>query len=354
MIHFCYNEFMTANTYDIAVAKGAEVFSMTYADAELAGIYQFDSSDWGTSISDGVVSATAAVAPALDDSRKSIAGYWLASVSIPPGQKVSSAHPRWDGTGNFTVSYTLTGNTWHTLYNGQPINLANVTDPDLDFKVEFAGGIEDDDSKLSRLTVYLLEEESLKSFDEIRNATFKNMSLSESMGTQSSPRTDEGSVLKNGYFNILSDDGPDPINRKSIEFWARLDSDTGVLLSTSGSSKVSLSSNVLTIASSRVLINGVVRTNGYQVPSGWNFWRVELGTASNVQITLGAELNGTSNLNMAFFGVAIYTSIPEGTYEANVKTPTVTINESDTISVTQADDSVDIYSYSWSITSTSR
>lgn len=190
---------------EVARAKGAsDVFGFTYKDTDLADTVVFSAADWGLNSAVNVDLSDAARPALADDGVTSLAGSVTFSVTLFHLVTFSTAHVEWVGSG-MTVEYTLDGTTWTAISQNGVINLAG--DPDLDIRVSFAGGVVNDSSALTKLSVHVLNTDRILT-DRSRTLIFSadkiNGSLSLDTAADVSAAND-------------TDEIPDPVG--TIEAW---------------------------------------------------------------------------------------------------------------------------------------
>lgn len=346
MLFLCYNKFMALNTYDIALANGAEVYPLIYENADLASTFTYSSQDWGNYVNGGVL-IDDSIHPDFDVDNISLPGSWTVSVPLGHLDDPASAHVRWDG-GDVTVEYTLDGTSWTALSNGGFIDLG--VDLDLDIRASFAGGVEEDPAQLTRLAVYVLQTDTLYSSMARRNIQFNDMTLSESVTYQLALGADDGSLLNGGYIDIMPDTSDTITNVKTIEFWAKKNNSATSNWLQTAAGTVSIANTTLSYgAPFTVWVDGVLRASGYNLTlNDWHHYRIQLATDSNDKIRIGLSLSGASPANMNIFGLATYPDVQVGNYEAALATPTVTVIETSSINVSESSPEYEIYAYAWS------
>lgn len=349
---------MAENTYTIARDKGAEIYEFTYDNADIAETFHFVEGNWQPSFANNVTVADK-ITPMFDSAGISQAGTWLVSASTPDIPTAAAVQIRWVAQG-VTVSYSLNGGTtWTAIANGAVIDLAGVPAPDLDFQVSFPGGIQDDAASLTQLNIYVFATETLKSSRGIRNMTFDKVSLSELVGHQANPLPDEGAVFPSGgYLQIEPDARPtaEIVNVNTVEFWFKKTSTENSLVLDTGTEKVRINNNLITLTSCTATVDGVSVVSGTTTASlnQWHFMQVVFTTPNNRTIRLGKSLTNTDPGSYAIFGLATYPDIPTNTYAANVGNLTVRVDDPATLTVSQPAPGVDIYAYDWAIVTATR
>lgn len=325
---------------EISRARGAEVFEFTYDRADVAQTFVFDKNDWGLYLGNGV-DVSDAVRPGLDaDGTTSTPGTWTASVTLFHLDTFSSAHVVWEGSG-FTVEYTLDGTTWLPLSQRGVVNLAG--DPDFDIKVTFAGGVVEDTAALTRLSVYALKTDTIRSTGN-RTATFTADAI-----------TDEGLVISDGILSI-DPDGLTPVsNVGTVEFLARRD-ETGVATYMyNGSSSKFLGYFNLTnnLASSGVTayVNGALASDNDNVYPAHQFhhYVVVFDTLLNEVIRI-AEDGDVTLSHLALYPTQFTAAEVAALYAAQSPAP-VRVDDSSDVRVTETNPATEIYAYAWSVSS---
>lgn len=343
---------MPDNTLDIALVNGAEAYDFVYDNADVAGVFAFENGSWQPYQSDNVL-IDSVVHPEFDEDGVSEAGTF--TVSIPLGQfaEKSSAHVRWDG-GDIELSYTLNGTDWNVLTNGDYIPL--TASSDLDIRTTFAAGDPDSTAELTRLAVYVLATDTLVSSAGVRDVSFSNTGLSETSGDQTALRPDEGAhIFDGGYIEVSADTSVPATTISRIEFWAKVNNNPSVTQTMFEIGSERVARNLVQVldftAGLEVSMDGVPKADASGVPiplDTWIFYQIDLIAPVNQPFRLGKRFGDTNPTDMEVYGLAVYELQPVGTYEANVSTPTLSIDESSYLTVTETDPAYDIYAYAWS------
>lgn len=328
---------------EIAHYKGAsDVFEFNIANADVADTFVFSGDDWGSYSSNGVDLADAARPGLAADGVTSVASSVTFSVTLFHLAAFSSAHVSWEGTG-CTLEYTLDGTTWVALTQNAAIDLA--ADPDLDIRVNFAGGVVDDTAALTSLTVYVLATDTIKASSH-RVATFSADSI-----------TPEGIKLDEGKLDIPIDSVENPGVIGTVEFWARRDESgvTTYMYATSDKyvAYVNTTNNLAKLGVT-VYVNGALSTgtnNAYASGTWYHYVVVTDGTPANESVKLGIAADGTVPSDITVSHLAFYeaklTAAEAAALYAAQSTKLVRIDDPGAFTVAESSPATDVYAYSW-------
>lgn len=296
---------------EISVAKGGEVFDISYAGSDIADTFSLQPGNWGIYTTTGGVVAEETVHPAFDDDGFSIAGTWVSSISLGHLTTKSSAHVFWEGSG-ITVAYTLNGGgSWTTI--SQPTAIALTGSSDLDIRITFAGGIEDDTATLESLTVYILATDTLRS--PARTLTFSADLIDDDGIHLDAPATISAGMVG------------------TVEVWVK----TGVGITTVFDSPPA-GANYRNGAALGPIANTL-----------FHFVRV-LTTPASTPLTLSA---GNTITHVALYDYAMSVGEVATLYAAQNASP-ILFNDSGSVTVAEDSPPAEIYAYSWSIVSGGR
>lgn len=298
---------------EIARAYGAEVWEFTYDNADVADKFVFSSDDWGLYQSSNLDVADT-VTPALDvDGVTSLAGTITYSITLFHLDVFTTAHVSWVGTG-VTLEYTLNGTTWIALSQNSVITLAG--DPDFDIRVNFAGGVVDDTTSLTSLTVYILKSDTLRSNTGLRTLTLSNDPLINGTVNINTSVTIPAVASQSGV--------PTPV-WGTVELWV-----------------------TPTTTSAGTVPAGVIYKNGVAggITAGVRQHIVAvINTAANAAITLGP--------NVLLDHLAVYEARLSATDVAQLYAAQtglkITVPDSTGLTVTESTPAVQIYAYDWSV-----
>lgn len=314
---------------DIAKATGGDVFELDYDHLDLAHTENLTAGSWGLYIADPTISIDNAITPGVDvDGVTSLAGTYTVSISLAHLDAYTTAHVNYDGSG-FTLQYTLNGGTtWTNLSEDGVISLP--TNADLDFKVSFPGGIANDTSILNRLTVYILNSETLRSDSHSRTLTFS-----------ADPMTPGGLVIDASVTVAAADESGtlDPNGPSQV---GSADFTIGTLEAWITNTTTSVFGGV----TGTLYVNGVAAAN-VPVTGSPQHCVLVLNTPANAAFTVGT---GTLS-HLAVYQQAMSAADVLTLYQANMGPLTLVVNDSDTITVTESSPATDIYAYTWAIAS---
>jgi hypothetical protein len=340
------------NTHDIAIAKGAEVFELTYASAASGSSMTYDQSNWGDYIAEDA-SVFDAVRPEFNEEGVSLPAKWTQSVGLHHIPDNTGVFVHCEGAG-FTLEHSLDGTTFVSLANGSYVDTS--ADAVILIRVIFPGGIENDPASLTKMTVLAISDHVLKSYSGVRDAVFEDVDLAPVRGDQDDPAIYSGAHIRlGGKIVIMPDTSAEPTTIKTVEFWAKKNADSDmvfleILISgVENRLRVNAGDLVNFNAGLTVRLDGVLLAPSTTTvnPGEWHHYSVDFSVDSNDEIWIGNHASGTTPADMNLFGLAIYSSSPTGSYAANVAVPTLSVNDASSISVSSADPEVQIYAYAW-------
>lgn len=337
----------------IAISNGGEAFKFDYAHADVADTFVLQSGNWGQYNKLGA-EVGSAITPGVDSDGTSVPSGATFSIPLFHLPTYSSAHIRWDGTGA-TLSYTLDGTTWITLSEASAVALNPATNPDLDIRVSFAGGVQDDPAVINSITVYVMRTDTLVPMRGNRVATFTADAL-----------TDDGIKMTDGGLVVSADISPAPTTFQSVEFWTRFDASSADNLSVFDSSVsnawLGFVGNVLEAGTAvSVFVDGAALSATASKYLDGNFHHIIVSLAAPTNTQFGVAHSFTTSLpvpmtvkELASYPQLLTLADAQRIYTSGVGPEPIRIDDPGTITVTEPDASVRIYAYPWQNISNSR
>jgi hypothetical protein len=141
---------------------------------------------------------------------------------------------------------------------------------------------------------------------------------------------------------------------KVVEMWVKYDELTNTTLVELSGLRVRIDSGTLRIgAGVTVKINDVAATNNVTTVSvgQWNFFQIVFPTATNDEVRIGRNQDGSFPGDLTVYGIALYPDVPSGSYQANVGIPGLRVDDTGGFSLSESATPYDIYAYNWSIVS---
>lgn len=330
---------------DIAQAKGADAFVFDYAHADVAQTFVFDGGNWGNFMTEGYLSVADVISPDVGDDGKSLAGTYIASVTLFHLDAFSSAHVSWEGSG-FVVEYSLDGVVWTQLVQDGAITLN--ADADFDIRARFLGGVENDAAQLTRFTVVVMKTDTITS-DKGRTGVYTADLF-----------TDEGMVIRDGGLLSVMPDVAVPPVVGAFEFIARFDNITqwGAIFETEGSWSGIGTDHRFYWGDATVLIDGeLAETHSDLYTDGefHHFVYIPDNGAMNRWFSVGVSGDGQNRQNMTISHLALYPQVMtleegQALYDAQDGI-TFRVDDPGTFTVTEPASPTDIYAYAWSVIS---
>jgi hypothetical protein len=310
---------------DVARAKGAELFEFDYQNADVAEVQTFSAGSWGLYQAD-TVSVRDEVTPDLDnDGVTSLPGSITFSVTLFHLDAFTSSHVRWEGSG-VTMEYSLDGTTWLPLDSV----IALDGDSDFDIRASFAAGVP---GVLTSLTVYIFKSDALTS-SKGRIGTFTADAI-----------TDGVITLRGGEFRVAADSRGTATPVTAIEFWAKMDEQTGVVVQ-GDTFDMTLTDGLISNTGCTIYLNGALATWVDYDPTVDNHYIVVPTTASDAEFVVGLIDMTVSHL--ALYSEAMTADLAAVIYDAQDGL-VFRFDDADGPTVTEYDPVVDIYAYAWSV-----
>lgn len=323
---------MTYTPAQISAAKGGDVFILDYAHADAAQVFSFKAGSWTPYLSSNVT-VRDSITPNLDSTGATLAGSITFSVTLLHLDSFASSHLEFDGS-DITVEYTIDGGTNWTVVTGSTAFALNPSNhPDLDVRVSFAAG---GSGVLNSVTVYVLSDGSITSNSGSRALTFGHDLI-----------TDTGLVSSGETISPASD----AIDIGSIEIMTVLGQLNSTILNGSVFSFRTDAAGVVVATGCTVYVNGTVSTSvpDLVVSSRPYHFVVVPNAPVNEVFTIGA---GLTISHLALYQAVLTSSDALTLFTSEVNgMPTITINDSSVITVTERDPATEFFAYAWSIVS---
>lgn len=319
---------------DVAVSNDTIVPSYTQTESEV--------------VEDGVI------VPVYTDT--SLPGVWQSSIALGevPETTLADMKIAWLGEGDFTVEYSLDdGTTWKNP-NLAPTESLDNSDV-IDLRISFDGGIVDDPSYVSSLSVVVYIDKSFAGSRADRTASMSGNGLASSEYFEPIEYADfNGIKLASGAINTTVDasyDGeeePGDLDITGFDMWIK--PGAGNILSATGIS-VARSGNTITFSGlSTLVVNGVSVTSGATVFNSDSWYHIAgiFTTPGNYALTVGATDSLVSQLS------AITTDLTlaglQQLYAAYLGLPGLVVNDSSIVDVGETSPPTNLYAHVWGIT----
>lgn len=291
-------------------------------------------SDWKAAQLFNVAVIDGQLRPQFDQSNVSVAGKWYDSFSLDIAN-TTSIHGvvfDWDGQG-MTVEASLDSTTWVAITRGVNVSLItpgfNPTGKELQLRVTFAGGIQDDDAFLDNLNAVGIKTAASNVIDG-RTITF-NSAYPQREYTPLEFHDNWGAEIASGGSLVISADTTDAaVGNRVIELWIkRTSSGTNPTISDTGT----------------YYQNGVAAT-ATLVTGQWTLLHIVKASTTNNAITI----NGPAQVGQVVLYENTMTAaqIAENYAQYTLSSPIVA-DDTSVITVAESDIPVSIYAYDWSI-----
>lgn len=324
----------------IAMQLGGAAWSLSYADVNVIESFVYDEDNFDLGHSEGVAVADGRLI--AEDG----AGTWKHAIALSAltGETTAGIHVTYEGQGA-VFSYSLNGTAWIPVASKRTILEDATASPSLMLRLEL-----DDDAWVSELRLDVLGDRVMTPLSGNRALKFKGVSMSQSAGNQLDYESDAGATLHNGYLEIDLDRLDSPSTIKTVEFWYRKTTDANQLILDAGSARVRINDRTVSYSGAPVKINGATITNGvHQIDLNvWNHFQVAYSTPANVVTRIGQQKDGQFPGEGSIYGLAVYSDVPANSYSRSIGAPSLRVNDSGGITVTESDPTVSIYSNSWS------
>jgi len=323
------------DSISIAMAKGATTWELAYPNVDLEVSFTYDSSNFDEGFMENV--------NILEDNLIGV-GEWRQSIVLFSliGTTSAGIHVTYEGEG-VIFSYSLDGTLWITAPNKTTILEDSVLEEDAILYIRLE--LSDENSWVRSLRLDVLASKVIRPASGSRNLTFKSVSLDQTPGNQLDYHNDAGATIKaGGLLTIGLDQTENPVNIKTVEFWAKF-STAGSLVLSDGRSAVVKSDGLIgyNIGDFEIYINDIYAVNNNTIIrfNEWNFFSVRFISADNKIVDIAAP-------GATVYGLATYSYIPTGTYQFNVGAPALRVDDTSGLTVTESASAAKIHAYSWS------
>lgn len=319
---------------DIAVANDTIVPSYTQSESEV--------------VEDGLI------VPVYTNT--SLPGVWQSSISLGEAPETTLADMKieWLGEGDFTVEYSLDdGTTWKSP-NLAPTESLDNSDV-IDVRISFDGGIIDDPSYVSSLSVVVYIDKTFAGSRADRDASMSGNGLASQEYFEPIEYADfNGIRLLSGAINTTIDDSYEgeeeagDLDITGFDMWIK--PVAGNILSATGIS-VARSGNTITFSGlSTLVVNGVSVTSGATVFTSDSWYHISgiFSTPGNHALTIGAANSLVSQLSVISADLTL--AGLQQLYAAYLGLPGVTVNDSSVVEIAEAAPPTNLYAHVWGIT----
>lgn len=303
---------------------GGQRIPLSYevSDVFLRNVFTTEN-DWNSGHFQNIVVENDTLLPQIINGT-STPGEWLTSIDLydgPNDDQINSVSMFWDGEG--AIVETTVDDTWAEATRGMPIESIPEgfypTDTELQVRVRFPGGIEEDESFLDNLTVIGLKTDTSTYFGvevglaqpvAVRN-DYEAVEL----------RSDWGALLSGGSVTLST-----PLPAKTVEVWVKPTGDFTTNLTpdttyTNGGPEAPL-------------VDNQWQVRHYVVPAGVSTILFS-GYAQIGQVVLYPDeltAETVANVYSSYFG-----------------RPMLAVDDNSSLAITESVEAVDIYAYDWSI-----
>lgn len=319
---------------DIAVANDTIVPSYTQSESEV--------------VEDGLI------VPVYTNT--SLPGVWQSSISLGEAPETTLADMKieWLGEGDFTVEYSLDdGTTWKNP-NLAPTESLDNSDV-IDVRISFDGGIVDDPSYVSSLSVVVYIDKTFAGSRADRDASMSGNGLASQEYFEPIEYADfNGIRLLSGAINTTIDDSYEgeeeagDLDITGFDMWIK--PVAGNILSATGIS-VARSGNTITFSGlSTLVVNGVSVTSGATVFTSDSWYHISgiFSAPGNHALTIGAANSLVSQLSVISADLTL--AGLQQLYAAYLGLPGVTVNDSSVVEIAEAAPPTNLYAHVWGIT----
>jgi len=286
--------------------------------------------DWATGYLSGVVVEDSQLKPRLE-AGISMPGQWFGvfPLDATDATSVYGVSMSWTGEGA-TVAASLDGTTWEVAQRGSNLALIppgfNPANKELQIRVDFAGGVEDDPSYIDTLSVVGFESGDIPSID---SRTISTTGFVMNDYEPAELRDDWGTKLPSGEtITVTPSLSPSAVSPKTIEVWAKGTFSTNVVATTTRS-------------------NGGTAYN--PILGDWQMRSLVVPAGHTGDIVITSTSNDTIIGQIAVYEDEKTNDEISDIYGAYVGLPRATVNSSSTVGITVSDEEPALYDYEWSI-----
>jgi hypothetical protein len=263
------------------------------------------------------------------------AGYWVGSVPLDHtgATSIYGVYVEWEGTG-ITVDHSINGTTWWPCTNRRKISVVpvgyNPAGKDLEFRVNFAGGVVDDTAHLDNLRIVGIKTNTLRN-PTLRSVTYTDPAVPRYSRDIMEYRDDAGLWVGGGDFVIGSDPTADVEDRlRTLELWVNMRSGT-ITPSVGGST---------------AYVNAVL--GGGILTGDWCLMHFVWSSTVTGTLTLPA-VNGRIGRAVIYPDELTQTDI-DAIYRSYTGRPVISIVDAGAVAISELLTPLNVYDRDWSIT----
>lgn len=281
----------------LSVAPAIYGATVTDVIADFTEGVSFDFADGfitSCSIRDGIMT------PLNNESNVSIAGQWQGSIplsNVMDTGTIPMARIDWVGAGTYTVETSVNnGTSWSAATNGK--NVTGVlwldgTNLNLMVRVTFAGGVSNDTSNISNLTITFIKSNLIS--DTGRPISWTG-AVSPALSEFTITRREEIAAMSLLGGSVTLGPDKDSLTTGSVELWALLTNVSTTILSASGVTVSIDASNNISFAASQVYVDGTLVTSGSALTKGWHHLVIVPTTPIPAATNISIPMNGSVGL----------------------------------------------------------
>lgn len=286
--------------------------------------------DFNNGYSTNIAVTSAGIVPSEDASGTSLSGQWFSSVGLfTTATSIYGIMLEWTGSG-MTVETSLNGTTWNLVTNGRMTPTGgtglNPNNLDLRIRVTFAGGVVNDPSYLSYLTIHGYVTNTINT-SYGRTITVDYPSIVKDNYEPGMMHINNGvRLVGTSVMTVSADTSGDPVSVSTLEAWVKPFT-TGTTFSTTGT----------------VYRNAVVDAT---LPLGeWSLVHIVSATPITSFTITGDVQVGQLVLYPAQLAASDISTI----YSGYTGYPVIQFSDSSAISISEPASPVTLYSHAWSI-----
>lgn len=291
------------------------------------------------------------VRPTFDDNGLSRAGTWTGSIPISLTGSTSLAGVKldWNGDGSYEVEASLnTGSTWTAVENGRLIpgtEGLNTTGKEIDVRVTFAGGIENDISSIRDMYAVAYADRIIRSDNSNRLVVAGTGAVTSTRVSSPIESYQNAGLLLSTASATLS--GGDTV--QTIELWFKFNGpETGDIVG----GVMSWDGTDLSVTGATLYLNGATSPVTLE-QNEWVHTIVVLDDPTTNPIVLGSGVSIQIGL-LGVYEAPLTADQVSRLYASYFGSPTVTVDEPGIISVQEVSSPYHLYDYNWQIVSGGR